>query len=520
MQFVQNREELEMRIITLHQSGKSIRELTKEFRISRNTVRRILRNNEIQRNDGHHAVGSKKAPGGSKLDPFMPEIERLLAEYPDITGQRMFESLREAGYRGGITIVRQRLAKLRSQPKKEAVIRFETEPGEQGQMDWSPYTIDFKRGGRTTVLCFSYVLGYSRRQFIDFTMDRRFFTLIRRHQDAFAYFGGVPRECLYDGEKTILLRWEAGRPVFNPAFISFITHYRCRPVACRPRRPQTKGKVEAPFKYIENNFLNARTFDDLNDLKEQSRWWLANRSDTHRHRTTGYPPMELFIKEEQSALQPLPDHPYDSAEVALRVCRSDGVVEFDGNFYSVPLNHVADILAVRATEDEVIIYSPDIQPIASHERLEKGRGKLVESPGHGRSGKKQYGLEPVMDAFLALGEAAEPFLAGLKQTHPARCGYHARMILDLKEGFHCRDIEKALAHAGLYYAFDSQAVKRILSARATPRTLESIRNRNAVQQLGRALPDIRQRSLNEYTHLFTNNINTKNNHNNKDESHE
>jgi len=507
MQFVQNREELEMHIITFYKSGKSIRALAKDFRLSRNTVRRILRKHEIQRNDGHHAVGSPKVPGTSKLDPFIPEIKRLLAEYPDITGQRMFEALREAGYTGGITILRQRLAKLRPHPKKEAVIRFETEPGEQGQMDWSPYTINFRRGGRTTVLCFSYVLGYSRRHFIDFTMDRKFFTLIRRHQDAFAYFGGVPKHCLYDGEKTIILRWEAGRPVFNPAFISFITHYQCRPVACRPRRPQTKGKVEAPFKYIENNFLNARTFDDLKDLKEKSRWWLANRSDTHRHRTTGYPPMELFMKEEQSALQALPDHPYDSAEVALRICRSNGVVEFDGNFYPVPLKHIADILAVRATENEVIIYSPDIQRIASHERLEKGRGTLAESSEHGRSRKKQYGLEPVIDVFLALGNSAESFLAGLKKIHPARCGYHARMILDLKERFHCRDIEKALAHADSYYAFDSQAIQRILTAHATPRTLESIRNQNAKERLGKALPDIRQRSLNEYSPLFSANHN-------------
>ena len=503
MKFVQNREELEMQIVTLHQSGKSIHALTKEFKISRNTVRKILRKNETGRNNGHPAAVPQKIFGPSKLDPFMQEIERLLEIYPDITGQRMFESLREVGYTGGITILRERLSKLRSHSKKEPVIRFETEPGEQGQMDWSPYTIDFRRDGRTTVLCFSYLLGYSRRHFIDFTMDRQFFTLIRRHQDAFEYFGGVPEHCLYDGEKTIILRWEAGRPVFNPAFISFITHYRCRPVACRPRRPQTKGKVEAPFKYIENNFLNARTFDDLKDLKAQSRWWLANRSDIHRHRTTGFSPIELFTKEEQPALQPLPDHPYDSAEVALRVCRSDGVVEFDGNFYSVPLNYVGDILSVRATENEVMVYSPDIKQIASHERLEKSRGKLMEAPEHGRNGKKQYGLEPVIDTFLALGDSAEAFLAGLKEKHPTRCGYHARMILNLKERFHCLDIEKALAHALAYYAFDSHAVQRILTARANPRTLESIQSRHAVKRMSKTLPHIRQRPLNEYGRLFS-----------------
>ena len=139
----------------------------------------------------------------------------------------------------------------------------------------------FQKGEKSQVLCFSYILGFSRRQYIDFTLRRDFFTLIRRHTDAFQYFGGNPRECLYDGEKTILLRWEAGRPVFNPKFIDFITHYQCRPVACRPGSPKTKGKIEAPFKYVENNLLNAREFYDLEDLRAVARWWMKEKSDRH-----------------------------------------------------------------------------------------------------------------------------------------------------------------------------------------------------------------------------------------------
>jgi len=108
-------------------------------------------------------------------------------------------------------------------------------------MDWSPYTIPFTRAGAREVQCFSYILGFSRRHYIDFTRRHDFYSLIRRHQDAFQYYGGVPRECLYDNEKTIVLRWECGRPVFNPAFTAFITHYHCKPIACRPGSPQTKG---------------------------------------------------------------------------------------------------------------------------------------------------------------------------------------------------------------------------------------------------------------------------------------
>lgn len=500
--YVRNREELEHLIITLRAEGWSIRSLSRRFHMGRNTLRRIWRKNASARDEGHDILLQKRrqTPRKSKLDPFVPAMKELLEKYPDITGERLYEDLRIQGYEGGISIVRDRLREIRPKPKRDPVIRFETDPGVQGQMDWSPYTIPFTRSGKAEVLCFSYILGFSRRHYIDFTPNRKFFTLIRRHQDAFAHFEGVPRQCLYDGEKTVILRWEAHRPVYNPAFIAFITHYRCKPIGVR--RPETKGKVEAPFQYVEKNLLNARQFQDLDDLRATARWWLRERSDKHPHDTTHRPPLELFLEQERSTLQPLPLHDYDSSEVALRVCSIDGFLDFETNRYSVPYEYLADILTMKATEHEVFIYSPEINLVAQHERLPSGAGKTSEKPEHRSSKRIRYGLEPVRDAFLALGEATQSFLSGLKEKYPRNCGFHARFILRLKETYHADDIHMALHHAVRYHAFDCKAIERILRAKAKPRTLESVRNEQAGRDLEKTLPRIEQRPLDEYCGLL------------------
>jgi len=500
MKFIRDRSELEQTLITMHNEGRSIRELQRQFQIGRNTVRRILRAHEDRRNNGHDVL-KEKQKRASKLDAFEAEIKRLLEKYPRITCVRIFEELKDAGYAGGISILKERVADMRV-PNREPVIRFETEPGEQGQMDWSPYTISFRRTGKCQVQCFSYILGFSRRQYIDFTVRHDFYSLIRRHQDAFQYFGGVPRECLYDNEKTIVLRWECGRPVFNPAFTSFITHYNCKPIACRPGVPQTKGKVESPFKYVEMNLLGGREFDDMEDLRTTRLWWLKEKSDLHIHDTTNRPPIELFIEQEQSALQPLPLHPYDTSEVFLKVCDAEGFINLETNRYSVPSDNMADILSVKATEHEILIYNHELDLIAGHERQPAGAGQKVENPEHFKTKKLRYGLEPVREAFMELGEMAGEFLKGLAERHPKNCGFHARYILRMKENYQSDDIHRAIEHALKYQAFEGKAIERILRAKATPRTLESIRNERARQELQRALPKITQRSLDEYSELL------------------
>ena len=167
-------------------------------------------------------------------------------------------------------------------------------------MDYAVYTLDFTQEGRRKVNLFSYVLGYSRRQYLRFTASADMETTIREHVRAFEHLQGVAATCLYDNMKVVVARYEDDEPIYNTRFLAFATHYGFRPVACRRRRPQTKGKVERPFHYVETNLLSGREFRSLEHLNEVTDWWLAEVADVRVHRQTRRRPIDMHTEESPS----------------------------------------------------------------------------------------------------------------------------------------------------------------------------------------------------------------------------
>jgi transposase len=225
---------IENEVIRRWQAQTPMRRIATELRISRYRVKRILLDHQTGRAQGtlHPDLPAPPTSRSSILDPHLPFIQDLLARWPSMTAQRIHEELRARGFVGGQTIVKELVRRLRPEPRRQPVLRFETGPGVQAQMDWSVYEIDFAEEGRRRVNLFSYVLGYSRRQYLHFTESQDFETTLREHVRAFTHLGGVAATCLYDNMKIVVARYEGDEPIYNTRFLAFATHYGYKVWAC------------------------------------------------------------------------------------------------------------------------------------------------------------------------------------------------------------------------------------------------------------------------------------------------
>jgi transposase len=452
-------------IVSRWRAGESMRHISRELGVARNTVSAVLAQVEARRTSADFP--SRRRP--SRLDPYEPFVEELLSRYPKLTAVRLLEELKQRGFSGSYSLVRQRLRVLRPRSISLPVVRFETGPGAQAQMDYAVYDIDFVSEGRRRVNLFSYVLGYSRRQYLRFVEAQDFTTTLREHVRAFEHLGGVAATCLYDNMKVIVSGHEDDVPIYNPRFLAFATHYGFRPIACRVRRPQTKGKVERPFGYVESNLLNGRSFDALSHLNEITGKWLAEVADVRVLRHVGKTPLQLH-QEELPHLVPLPVQAYQIDPVVYRTVNVEGLITYRQNGYSVPWRYIGSALPVRVTETEVVIYSRGIEEIARHALLPRSTtGQKCVQKEHRPSEDARQRQAELEQGFAELGAIGQQFLEGLLRAQ--RYGKdQARRVLALLGTYTRPDLIAALERAVTYGAYSHAAVERILAVEAQPKS--------------------------------------------------
>ncbi|WP_291423103.1 IS21 family transposase [Deinococcus sp.] len=358
-------------IIELKAAGQSISGIAKTLNVSRNTVKKYLRDPGLPQ-------PRRRQPRGSKLAPFIEFLTGRI-ELGVLNAVVLFRELQERGYDGQYTVVKDFVRPFRRThvSAQRLTTRFETQPGEQAQVDFGRYSYRNLEGQTCSIWAFVMVLGWSRALYVEFIRKADTASFIRCHVNAFAYFGGITQTILYDNTKQVVLeRDQTGAPVWNPQFLDFSLRLGFAIRLCRPYRPRTKGKVERGVGYVEKNFWLGAQFVDDADLNRQARSWLDHIANSRVHGTTRDRPVDR-LHQEQPALTPIP--PVDTIAVFLREPRKvswDSFVSYAGNFYGVPWSYAGQGVDVQADQVTVQIFSGGCR-IAVHPRSAQRGARFV-----------------------------------------------------------------------------------------------------------------------------------------------
>lgn len=354
-------------------AGMSISTIAREMGLDRKTVRSVL--------NSEHWRPYSRPTRVSMLDEHMDWL-RERAPQVSFSARILHQELRlQRGFAGCYEVVKLAVRPLRAQAISAAVTqcRFETEPGEQAQVDWGQIKVDFGEQPMT-VHVFVMTLGYSRRGFAQGFLNERMGNLLAAHEHAFAHFGGCCETLLYDRMRTVV-HHERDRSRLNTTFEAFAQHWGFRVRLCQPYRAKTKGKVESGVKYVKRNFVPGRTFRDLDDFNTQLLDWLMQVSDLRVHGTTHQRPIDRFLLE-AAHLGDTAGHPsFLQAMVRERVVAEDWLVSIEGNRYSVPFRLIGKTVQV-VREGAHWVIRHEGQEVARHE-VQAGKAQLSVHSAHG-----------------------------------------------------------------------------------------------------------------------------------------
>jgi transposase len=438
---------------SLHATGR-------ELHIDRKTLRKVLAGTDAP-------VPVARKPVASKLDPYKPMVRRLVLD-EGLTATLVLEEIRKLGFDGGYSVVKRFVRRIRPAPRLRATIRLDHPPGEEGQVDWSPYRVWFGNE-EVTVHAFAFVLPFSSWGFLRGAMDEQLDTLMALHDQAFAELGGLPPAMTYDNMTTVGRHAGKDRVELNPRFEVWARECGFEIRLIDPGCPNQHGPVERFFHYFEHNCLPRRRsrFDDLDDFNRHAAWWCNEVANVRIHGGSRERPIDRLARE-RAFLKPLSSARPEPFQVVSRLVGSDFCVAIQTNRYSVPPRCVGQAATVRVyTRRLEIVVEGDI--VARHV-LDDGRYQRHILPEHEADFRRATPSARLLEqAFLRLGEQARTFYDGLCRQRGRGAGYHLKRILSLADRHGSGPVTGAMAQAAAFGNYSADAVARVLAGRATPR---------------------------------------------------
>jgi transposase len=356
-------------------AGKTVSAIARALALDRKTVRAAR----------HKACWQpyQRAAQETRLLTTHEAYLRERAAAVDYSAQILYQELRQQrDYRGSYATVRRFVRPLREAACRADLTwtRFETDPGEQSQIDWGQVRVPL--GGQRVVRhIFVLTLGYSRRGAYVPYLDESLAAFLDAHEEAFLHFGGHTREHLYDRPRTVCHPMLGGGRRWNATFKAFADYWGFEPRLCQPYRAQTKGKVESGVKYFKRNFLPGRTFRDDADFRSQIAAWVRDVADVRVHGTTHERPIDRFVAEAPALVATASHAPFRHEAPHRRIVADDYLVSFETNRYSVPFRLIGQEVEVRRQHGLIVLRHRGAV-VASHAPL-LGKYQLAILPEHG-----------------------------------------------------------------------------------------------------------------------------------------
>jgi transposase len=443
----------------LRDQGLSIRAIAYRLGLHRRTIRRALRT--------QRPPVRTSATRASIIDPHRGWLLARLQQYPELSVVRLCSQLKEHGYTGGYSTVKQCVAELRPR-LKPAHLTLSFAPGECAQVDWGYWGGLDVPGGRRRVSYFVMVLCHSRMLYAELFMGEATEHWLRAHRNAFEHFGGTPARVMVDNCKTAIITPRCGgAPAeLNPAYEEFAQHYGFRVDPCNVRRPNEKGRVENAVGYVRSGFLAGREPGSLAAVAPALADWLQNHANQRLHATTGRRPAELFAEAERVALRPLPAGPHECYQIQAVAADSRFRVTVETNRYSVPCSHASRRLTLHRYVDRIVVRDRSGALLADHPRC-YGRKQDIADPEHERPlvlKLRHAHDQRRLERFLALGPDAAAYLDGLREKRP-NWRTHVDRINALAEIHGPDALRRAMADARESAAFSAEYLHNLLDAR-------------------------------------------------------
>lgn len=392
-------------IIHRFRCGAGAREIARSMDLSRNTVRKyrdvaeehglLEPGKPLPENRELGAVlGPRPVPRHmrSTVEPYAEVVRGLLEKKVEMVA--IWQRLREDhGYTGSYSSVRRFVRRLEP-GTPEAVCRVETPPGAEAQVDFGSagFQWDSRTGRRRKAWAFVMTLSNSRHQYTEFVFDQKIETWLRCHEQAFAWFGGVPRRVVVDNLKAGVIHPDLHDPVLGEPYRRLAQHYGFVISPNRPATPRHKGKVESGVHYVKRNFLAGQTFADLEAMNARVKRWVMETAGTRIHGTTKEAPLGRFSRLERDALEPLPQEPFDLLATYRAKVHRDCHVVVDGRYYSVPYRLIGKRVEVYVGRKMVEIYH-GTELVTTHPVAAK-RGSRQTRSEHYPEGKRAYVENP------------------------------------------------------------------------------------------------------------------------------